>query len=45
VLEEVGGIMSLVGWNDSSLDFYTEIDFKSTPSWIRFLALTPLLEK
>jgi hypothetical protein len=45
VLEEVGGIMALVGWNDSSLDFYTEIDFKSTPSWIRFLALTPVLEK
>ena len=37
--------MSLVGWNDSSLDFYTEIDFKSAPSWIRFLALTPVLEK
>jgi hypothetical protein len=45
VLEEVGGIMSLVGWNDSSLDFYTEIDFKSTPSWIRLLALTPVVEK
>ena len=37
--------MSLVGWNDSSIDFYTEIDFKSAPSWIRFLALTPVLEK
>ena len=37
--------MSLVGWNDSSLDFYTEIDFKSTSFWIRFLALTPVVEK
>jgi hypothetical protein len=45
VLEEVGGVMSLVGWNDSSLDFYTEFDFKSTPFWIRFLALTPVIEK
>lgn len=37
--------MSLVGWNDSSLDFFTEIDFRNTPFWIRFLALTPVVEK
>jgi len=40
-----GGIMSLVGWDDASLDSLTEIDFKSSPFWVRLLALTPVFEK
>ena len=37
--------MSLVGWDDASLNAITEIDFKSSPFWIRLLALTPVIEK
>jgi hypothetical protein len=37
--------MSLVGWDDASLDSLTEIDFKSSPFWVRLLALTPVFEK
>ena len=40
-----GGIMSIVGWNDASLNSVTEIDFKNSPFWIRILALTPFIEK
>jgi len=40
-----GGIMSIVGWNDASINSVTEIDFKSSPLWIRLLALTPVVEK
>lgn len=37
--------MTLLGWNDASLDSVTEIDFKSSPRWLQFLALTPVVEK
>ncbi len=37
--------MSLTGWDDASLNLVTEIDFKSSPFWVRFLALTPVVEK
>jgi hypothetical protein len=37
--------MSLVGWDDASLNSVTEIDFKSSPFWVRLLALTPVIEK
>jgi hypothetical protein len=37
--------MSLVGWDDASINSVTEIDFNSSPFWIRFLALTPVVEK
>lgn len=37
--------MTLLGWNDASLDSVTEIDFKSSPWWLQFLALTPVVEK
>jgi hypothetical protein len=45
VLEELEADMTLLGWNDASLDSVTEIDFKSSPKWLRFLALTPVVEK
>jgi hypothetical protein len=37
--------MSLLGWDDASINSVTEIDFKSSPFWIRLLALTPVVEK
>lgn len=37
--------MSLIGWDDASLNLVTEIDFKSSPFWVRLLALTPVVEK
>jgi hypothetical protein len=37
--------MSLLGWDDASINSVTEIDFKSSPFWIRLLALTPVIEK
>ena len=37
--------MSIVGWNDASINSLNEIDFKSSPFWIRLLALTPVVEK
>lgn len=37
--------MSIVGWDDASINSVTEIDFKSSPFWIRLLALTPVVEK
>jgi hypothetical protein len=37
--------MSLIGWDDASLNLVTEIDFKSSPFWVRLLALTPFVEK
>ena len=37
--------MSLTGWDDASLNLVTEIDFKSSPFWVRLLALTPVVEK
>ena len=37
--------MSKVGWDDASLNSVTEIDFKSSPFWVRLLALTPVVEK
>jgi hypothetical protein len=37
--------MSRTGWDDASLNLVTEIDFKSSPFWVRLLALTPVVEK
>ena len=37
--------MSLVGWNDDSVNSITDIDFTRSPFWLRLIALTPVFEK